>query len=274
VIPALKSFQAEAARRQTDPLARRLCDLLSEVVPALQRGDHTGALVAGIEKQLRRALPLLTIRLADSPPTIRMAGSESIYFSVEPEDSASSQVLSVEFPVGFDLDEWQFRLLKVSAHLIKVLKQPRPVTIVAGRAQPGAADVPSGWHKVIVRYTDGNLLKSYTQDFNSTRSHFHVWPSMTAAASERMMVPLSRLKAVFFVHDFAGNAAHIEQKTADKPRHGRKVEVTFIDGEVILGSTLCYRPDGNGFFVVPTDPCSNNIRIFVMSGSVRHVRFP
>ena len=97
---------------------------------------------------------------------------------------------------------------------------------------------------------------------------------MTAAASERMMVPLSRLKAVFFVRDFAGNAAYVEQKTADQPQHGRKVEVTFIDGEVILGSTLSYRPDGQGFFVVPTDPGSNNIRIFVMSGSVRHVRFP
>ena len=105
VIPALKSLQAEAARRRTDPLARRLCDLLTEVVPALQRGDQAGALVACIEKQLRRALPLLTIRLADSPPTIRLAGSESIYLSVEPEDGASSQVLNVEFPVGFGLDE-------------------------------------------------------------------------------------------------------------------------------------------------------------------------
>jgi hypothetical protein len=82
------------------------------------------------------------------------------------------------------------------------------------------------------------------------------------------------LKAVFFVRDFAGNPAYIEPKTVDRPPQGRKIEVTFVDGEVIPGSTLSYRPDGHGFFVRPADPGSNNIRIFVVSGAVRHVRFP
>jgi hypothetical protein len=50
--------------------------------------------------------------------------------------------------------------------------------------------------------------------------------------------------------------------------------VTFVDREVIMGSTLNYQSDGDGFFVLPADPRSNNIRVFVVSGSVRHVRFP
>jgi hypothetical protein len=136
------------------------------------------------------------------------------------------------------------------------------------------ADSPNGWHRIIVRYLDGNLLKGYTQDFHPARMHFHIWPSMAAVASERMMVPLPQLKAVFFVRDFAGNATYVEQKVFDQARHGRKIEVTFVDREVIVGSTLNYRPDGQGFFLLPADRQSNNIRLFVVSGSVRHVRFP
>jgi hypothetical protein len=41
--------------------------------------------------------------------------------------------------------------------------------------------------------------------------------------------------------------------------------VTFADGEAILGTTLNYRPDGQGFFVSPADPGTNNTRIFVVS---------
>jgi hypothetical protein len=136
------------------------------------------------------------------------------------------------------------------------------------------SDVRSGWHKVIARHTDGKLLKGYTQDFHPSRLSFHVWPTMTAAASEQMMVPLPRLKAVFFVRDFTGDAAHVEQTVFDGARHGRKIEVTFVDREVIVGSTLNYQPEGEGFFVLPADPRSNNVRIFVVSASVRHVRFP
>jgi hypothetical protein len=36
---------------------------------------------------------------------------------------------------------------------------------------------------------------------------------------------------------------------------------------------LNYRPDAQGFFVVPADPGDNNTRIYVIAGAVRHVRF-
>jgi hypothetical protein len=55
--------------------------------------------------------------------------------------------------------------------------------------------------------------------------------------------------------------------------HGRKIEVTLPNGDVIVGSTLNYRRDGNGFFVHPAEPQSENSRIFVTAAAVRHVRF-
>ena len=89
----------------------------------------------------------------------------------------------------------------------------------------------------------------------------------------RVVVPLTRLKALFFVKDFAGNPSHREK---DRPMSnaGRKVEVTFFDREVIRGTTLNYRPEGIGFFVTPADTSGNNQRVFVINGAIRHVRFP
>ena len=66
----------------------------------------------------------------------------------------------------------------------------------------------------------------------------------------------------------------MERTDTSDIQHGRRIEVTLMDDEVIVGRTLSYRADGNGFFVVPADPLANNIRIFVVSSSVRQVRFP
>lgn len=49
--------------------------------------------------------------------------------------------------------------------------------------------------------------------------------------------------------------------------------MTFYDGEVLVGSTLVYRGEGNGFFLHPADSRSNNLRVFVTAGGMRHVRF-
>ena len=49
--------------------------------------------------------------------------------------------------------------------------------------------------------------------------------------------------------------------------------MTFLDGEVIAGSTLSYREGGVGFFVTPADTESNNVRLYVVSTATRSVRF-
>jgi len=139
---------------------------------------------------------------------------------------------------------------------------------------PGEAQQAIGWQKIVVRYAEGQLLKGYTHDFNPARSQFSLWPSPLATPQDRVIVPLARLKGVFFVRDFAGNPAYVERTDTDHPQHGRRIEVTLLDNEVIAGRTLNYRPDGYGFFVMPADPLANNIRVFVVATAVRQVRFP
>ena len=143
-----------------------------------------------------------------------------------------------------------------------------PPTTVAG------AVAACAWQKIVVRYRDGALLKGYTLDFHPSRGHFSLWPSINAKANERVIVPLTRLKALFFVKDFDGNPHHVESSHATEPGAGRRIEVTFLDNEVFKGTTLNYRPEGTGFFVLPSDGSSNNLRVFVVNAGIRHVRFP
>jgi hypothetical protein len=127
------------------------------------------------------------------------------------------------------------------------------------------------WQKIVVRYREGSTLKGYTVDFHPSRAHFSLWPSVDAHKDQRAMVPLARLKALFFVKSFDGNRWHVPAESSLTA--GRRVEITFFDGEVIRGTTLGYRPDGVGFFITPLDSASNNQRVFVVNSAVHQVRF-
>jgi hypothetical protein len=51
------------------------------------------------------------------------------------------------------------------------------------------------------------------------------------------------------------------------------MEVTCLDGEVIVGTTTGYDPKRLGFFLFPIDPSSNNIRVFMVTSAVATARF-
>ena len=86
---------------------------------------------------------------------------------------------------------------------------------------------------------------------------------------------MKEIKALFFVKSFEGKREYDERKDfieGDRIQ-GRKVEVAFIDNEIIRGTTVGYDPQRLGFFLIPIDPDSNNIRIFVVSTAVKSFRF-
>ncbi len=135
--------------------------------------------------------------------------------------------------------------------------------------------------KVVVRYADGRIIKGYTQDFLPTQPSFLVHPTDAGTSVDPVEVLVRDLKAVFFVRDFAGNPNHVRN-----PNHmdrkdfsdgvaapGVLLQVTFKDGEVIVGSTLSYDPQRPGFFISPVDSNGNNLGIFVVSHSVMQVSY-
>ena len=84
---------------------------------------------------------------------------------------------------------------------------------------------------------------------------------------------MARLKAVFFVRDFEGNPNYRERKAFAAMRRAGASKSRSPTARIVLGTTLNYRPDGQGFFVSPADPGANNTRIFVVAKALRRVRF-
>ena len=128
--------------------------------------------------------------------------------------------------------------------------------------------------KLVVHFSDGNLIKGFTEDFSPNKERFHLTPTDNPSGGA-IEVSTKDLKAVFIVRDFIGDSRYKERKKyieGEKPS-GKKVEVTFIDGEVLVGSTLGYDPKRQGFFIFPADPKSNNIRVYAFSSSVKKVRY-
>jgi len=128
-------------------------------------------------------------------------------------------------------------------------------------------------NRIVVRYQDGRLTKGFTTDFMPNKDVFHVTPSDALPGAKTVTVNMLELKAVFFVKDFGGNREYHDKAIVDEHIHGRKIEVIFRDGETIGGKTEGYNPQKLGFFMVPGDPASNNIRVFVVNANTQHVRF-
>ncbi len=129
--------------------------------------------------------------------------------------------------------------------------------------------------KVIVRYVDGRVVKGFTQDFFPNKECFHLRPLDSVAGNGLLEVHLKDLKALFFVRDFGGNPSYNERKAFvnGERAQGRKVEVTFKDGEKVEGATLGYDPNRSGFFFFPADDKCNNIRVFAIKSFVDSVRY-
>ncbi len=239
VLHVLSSLHVRRSSDNADPTSRYTAQLLGAILPALQQGLPRDVVAAALDEQLQT------------------------------------------FP-----DRWQARLLSTRGRLASLIDLCATPALPAAAAPavdapivqpvtsaPTDTDAPSGFQKIVVRYTDGDIVKGFTQDFHPSRAQFSLWPSIHAAKSDRLIIPMGRLKAVFFVRDFAGNARYRERKTFTNRGHGRRLEVTFHDNETVVGTTLNYRPDGQGFFLIPVDAGANNTRIFVVASAVRRVRF-
>ncbi|HEX9191144.1 MAG TPA: hypothetical protein VF847_03535 [Candidatus Deferrimicrobiaceae bacterium] len=130
-------------------------------------------------------------------------------------------------------------------------------------------------NKIVVRYRDGRIRKGYTENFFPNKPKFHLRPLGAAGPGEAEEVMLNELKAVFFVRDFSGDRVYKERKTLmeGEKTQGRVIEVTFADGEMLVGTTMGYDPRRPGYFIFPIDPKTNNLKIFVVSASVRSSRY-
>jgi len=136
----------------------------------------------------------------------------------------------------------------------------------------------SDTQKVILRFTDGKMLKGFIRDLKLTEESLFIEDE----SGNQLKVRLKELKAIFFVHSFEGNREHQEKKSFAGSRPGSKrVFVKFKDGESIMGFVEGELPWRTGFFlesmkekaftIVPVDEASNNIKILVVTSAVNDV---
>jgi Family of unknown function (DUF6982)/PilZ domain len=153
-----------------------------------------------------------------------------------------------------------------------VISEPLMDTVLREVAAPRSTTTP-GWRQTIARFADGRSLKGYTNDFDVSRPSFSLQPS-TDGENDCVSVPLTGLKAVCFVSDFDEKAATRDGKTFVGQTLGRRVHLTFSDGEMVIGTTQGYRAGDVGLLVTPVDPRARDVRIFAVAGALRQIRFP
>ena len=129
-------------------------------------------------------------------------------------------------------------------------------------------------NKVVARYCDGRMVKGITYDFGPLKKMFHI-VSDTAGVKTTHEISSPELKALFFVKALDGNkdamAPHTISNETLKTTGMMKLKITFFDGEVLLGTSAGYTPGREGFFIVPLEESSNNIRVYIIGGSTKQV---
>ena len=124
-------------------------------------------------------------------------------------------------------------------------------------------------NKIVAKCKDNTLRKGTTRDFFPNKSQFHL-EEMNGKILE---LSIEDLKAFFFVKDFFGNKIHQKSYVDKIAGGGKKIKVRFLDGETVVGYTLGYSPDRQGFFLTPADLQGNNERIFVVKSATEKIEF-
>ena len=276
----LAMIESGRNREAAAPFVNEMGRLLRIMTTSLENAADPASIVPEIISRLHRSVPSLMVRIVDAS-NASLIGNDAVYFRV-PTEGKVPDCLVVEFPRDCALEAWHLQLLEAGAQLLAVAKDlassrerstPELVPSPEVAVQPEPPEL-RGWNRLVVHYLDGRLLKGYGRDIQPTRGSLELCQDPDGPDQSRITIPFAHLKAVFFVHDFAGNPEHCPAPDADNvSARGRRITVTFVDGEVLRGATLGYSQNAPGFFVSPLDATSNNARIFVLAGALRHVQF-
>jgi len=139
----------------------------------------------------------------------------------------------------------------------------------------------SNGEKVVVRFTDGKVIKGFVTDFSIDSETINLNDETTSVIHQ---VPIVDLKAIFFVKSFKGMREHVEKKAFGiRKIAGRKVFVKFNDKESLVGiiegdvpwdkgfSLAKLGEKAKGFFLTPVDGNCNNDKVFVVGSAIEEV---
>jgi hypothetical protein len=140
--------------------------------------------------------------------------------------------------------------------------------------------------KIVAHLRTGKLLKGYT-DLPVPTDSAGVVASVpvtlpkqialeTSDTHRKHTIPVTSLKALFFVKSFDGNPQYAEIKffNGEPQIEGLWVHLAFVDGERLEGivhNSLSFLNEA-GFLMKPPDPNSNNQAVYVLKESLTAFR--
>lgn len=135
--------------------------------------------------------------------------------------------------------------------------------------------------KIVARFRDGRLVKGYVRGFSIESDTVILNDQKTL---QEILVPITELKAIFFVKNFGGTSKYVERKAFGiRKNPGKKVFIKFSDNETLVGfiegevpwdKGFSLAKLGNkvkGFFFTPVDEDSNNNKVFVVAGAIQDI---
>lgn len=127
--------------------------------------------------------------------------------------------------------------------------------------------------EVIARLASGLVIRGVNADFNPERPTFRVTPSEGGRGVE---LKVRDLKALFFLKRPPGSTdlrrAPGWVPPPDPVRDGKKIAVSFQDGETMVGYTLGYRREKVGFYFYPAADDNPNERVWICAAAVADVK--
>ncbi|MBI5102167.1 MAG: hypothetical protein HZB33_10080 [Nitrospirae bacterium] len=135
--------------------------------------------------------------------------------------------------------------------------------------------------KVVFRFNSGEVVKGFLTDF---RPDLPTLDMEDASNGSRTRVPMEELKALFFVRSFEGDNEYKEKKAyGGSKAKGNRAFIRFRDGESLVGFLEGDVPwkrgfflskqgaEMKGFFLLPADEDTNNLKVFVIASSISDV---
>lgn len=118
-------------------------------------------------------------------------------------------------------------------------------------------------------FRHGPRLAGFTRGFQGTEGMLDLWPSRTASAREKQVVPLALLRALYVVRDFDAAGWPLTPNPRDAKAF-QQVEVVFRNNERICGGITRFQKDDIGFWLLPLNP-RDAVRVFAVSSAVAEI---
>ncbi len=140
---------------------------------------------------------------------------------------------------------------------------PQGIPCYTPVATPAAAAtslaIIHGEHRVVVHTLEGQVKRGTVRSVNLDGEVLDL-EVLPGQPPERLAT--RRLKAVFFL---------LAPGAKPPTTEGQKLRVTFFDERQVAGFAPAYRPEDNGFFMLPADSRTNTARIYIYRAAVKSI---